>query len=62
MKIPKHYQPLLTFKHENTWYKIVLNRDIYMLYRQESENDFTQIGTGNNPQKLEKRVYDGKLK
>lgn len=62
MKIPSHYKPTLTFRHGETWYKIVLNKDIYFLYRQESENDYTQIGTGNNPQKLEYRVYDGKLK
>lgn len=62
MKIPKHYQPVLTFRHGEQWYKIVLNKDIYFLYRQEAEDDFTQISTGNNPQKLEHRVYDGKLK
>ena len=62
MKLPKNVIPVLTFKHNDTWYKIVLNRDIYIMYRMENENDYTQIATGNNPQKLEYKVYDGKVK
>ena len=47
----------------DTWYKITYkNNDIsmYYLYRVLSDNDFEQLGTGNNPKKLEDKVYAGK--
>lgn len=62
MKLPKKSAPVLKFKHGETWYQITTEGDKYVLYRQDSEKDYTMLGTGNNPVKLENRVYDGKVK
>ena len=62
MKLPKKAIPVLNFRHGDTWYQITVEGDKYVLYRQESEKDYTMLGTGNNPTKLENKVYDGKVK
>ena len=63
MKLPKNSKKVLKFKHNDGWYQIVQDKDKYILYRcGENASDYTMLGTGNNPKKLEDRVYDGKLK
>ena len=63
MKLPKNSKKILCFKHKDTWYQIVEDRDKYILYRcGATESDYEMLGTGNTPPKLEKRVYTGELK
>ena len=62
MKLPKKSVKLLHFKHEETWYQITQDGDKYNLYRCEDKNDYTHLGVGNSPVKLEYKVYDGKIK
>ena len=62
MKLPKKSRKLLHFLHKETWYQITEEGDKYVLYRCESVNDYTMLGTGNSPTKLEDKVYDGKYK
>jgi hypothetical protein len=61
MKLPKKARKLLYFKHNDMWYQITEEGDKFYLYRCESEKDYTQLGSGNSPVKLEYKVYDGKL-
>jgi hypothetical protein len=61
MRLPKKSKRLLKFKHNNTWYQITDEVDKFALYRCESDTDYTYLGSGNSPVKLETRVYDGKL-
>lgn len=63
MKLPKNCKRVLHFKHKETWYQIVEDKDRYILYRcGETEKDYEMLATGNTPPKLEERVYSGKLK
>ena len=63
MKLPKTSRKVLLFKNNDDWYQIVQDKDKYILYRcGDSASDYTMLGTGNNPKKLEDRVCDGKLK
>ena len=63
MKLPKNCRRVLHFKHKDTWYRIVEDKDKYILYRcGKTESDYEMLGTGNTPPKLEERVYSGKLK
>lgn len=63
MKLPKNCKRVLHFRHKDTWYRIVEDKDKYILYRcGETESDYEMLGTGNTPPKLEERVYSGKLK
>jgi hypothetical protein len=38
----------------------VEDRDKFILFKKNGENDYTQLGTGSNPTKLEDKVYEGK--
>lgn len=60
MKLPKNCTKALLFKHNDSWYQIVWDRDKYILFKKNGENDYTQLGTGSNPTKLEDKVYGGK--
>ena len=62
MKLPNNCRKILLFRHEETWYQIVETRDMYILYRVNNDDDYTQLATGNSPVKLEQRVYTGKVK
>lgn len=63
MKLPKNCKRVLHFKHNETWYQIVEDKDRYILYRcGGTEKDYEMLATGNMPPKLEERVYSGKLK
>ena len=63
MKLPKNCKRVLHFKHKETWYQIVEDKDRYILYRcGQTEKDYEMLATGNTPPKLEERVYSGKLK
>lgn len=61
MNLPKKSTKVLCFKHNDTWYQITSEGEIYVVYRCE-EDGYTLLGTGNSPVKLENKVYDGKLK
>ncbi len=61
MKLPKKAVQVLHFRHGEKWYKITQDGDKYNLYKCEDENDYSFLGTGNSPVKLENKVYDGKL-
>lgn len=60
MKLPKNCTEVLLFRHNDCWYQIVEDRDKFILFKKNGENDYTQLGTGSNPVKLEEKVYDGK--
>ena len=63
MKLPRNSQKVLLFRHYDSWYQIVLDKDKYILYRcGKTSSDYEQLGTGNSPTKLEEKVYAGKLK
>ena len=63
MKLPKKARKLLHFRHKDTWYQITEEVDKYILYRCESETDYTQLATSkDSPVRLEQKVYDGKIK
>ena len=63
MKLPRTSIKVLHFKHNDTWYQIVQDKDKYILYRcGVTESDYEMLGTGNTPPKLEERVYSGNLK
>lgn len=63
MKLPREHRAVLTFKHKDDWYKIIYHKDRYELYKViDMDKDFELIATGNNPKKLEDKVYSGKLK
>jgi hypothetical protein len=62
MKLPKGSTSSIYFDCKGVWYQIIQSKDKYILYRKESNGEFTQIGTGNHPLKLETRVREGKLK
>ena len=65
MRIPKNQTKLLNFKHKEIWYQITSTTTNgttqYIIYRQVDKNEYEKLATGQNPQKLEQRVYDGKL-
>ena len=62
MKLPKSSNKVLLFKVDDKWYQIVYDKDKYILYRcGVDESDYVMLGTGNNPKKLEDKVYEGKL-
>ena len=63
MKLPKSGRSVLHFRNGDLWYRIVEDKDKYILYRcGETEKDYEMLATGNTPPKLEERVYSGKLK
>jgi hypothetical protein len=63
MKLPRNSKKVLHFNHGKIWYRIVQDKDKYILYRcGETESDYEMLGTGNTPPKLEERVYSGKVK
>ena len=63
MKLPRNSKKVLYFKHKDTWYQIVQDKDKYILYRcGETEKDYEMLATANTPPKLEERVYSGKIK
>lgn len=62
MKLPKKAIKVLHFRYGEIWYQITYDGDKYALYRCEEKNDYTYLSTSNNPQKLEEKVYDGRIK
>lgn len=38
----------------------IVDRSVYYLFKFNNENDYTQLGTSNNPIKLENNVFSGK--
>lgn len=66
MRLPKNQTKVLNFKHNDIWYQITSTNVggalTYTIYRQEDKNDYEKLATGQNPQKLEFKVYEGKLK
>ena len=58
------------FCHNDVWYQIVRVGEKYSLYRVDVNvsrwttkgNDYTLLGSGVNPIKLQEKVYEGKLK
>jgi hypothetical protein len=63
MKLPKTSKKVLHFKFGDEWYQIVQDKDKYLLYSCGiNESDYTMLATGNNPVKLEDKIYSGKLK
>lgn len=65
MKIPRNQTKVLNFKHNDTWYQITSSSSNgstqYVIYRQLDKNEYEKLATGQNPQKLEFKVYEGKL-
>lgn len=61
-KLPKGCRPILYFDYEGTWYQIVEGNDKYIIFREEADGSFKQIGTGSHYHKLEIKVREGKLK
>lgn len=57
MKLPKGSTPVLLFKHKEQWYQIVSRNDKYELYIVIGEGNYEFIASGNNPQKLENKIY-----
>ena len=62
MKLPKKAVQLCHFLHKDQWYLIARLEETYILYREESKTDFTQLSTSKNPLKLEQSVYGGAIK
>lgn len=63
MKLPKNCKQILHFRHKDTWYRIVEDKNKYILYRcGDTKSDYEMLGTANTPPKLEERVYSGKIK
>lgn len=63
MKLPKKATKLLKFRHGDVWYQITEENEKYILYRCESETEYTQLATSkDSPVRLEQKVYEGKIK
>lgn len=63
MKLPKKASKLLRFNKGPLWYQITQEgENKFVLYRCESDEEYTSLATGNNPPKLENKVRDGKIK
>lgn len=64
MKLPKNYKIWVTMTLPNETKFIIsssiVDRSVYYLFKVNGENNYTQLGTSNNPTKLENNVFSGK--
>ena len=64
MKLPKNHKIWVTMMlPDETNFVItspIVDRSVYYLFKFNNENDYTQLGTSNNPIKLENNVFSGK--
>lgn len=64
MKLPKNHKIWVTMTlPDETNFVItspIVDRSVYYLFKFNNENDYTQLGTSNNPIKLENNVFSGK--
>lgn len=65
MKLPSKHKIWLTFKNNDITYILSCpeyDRSVYTLFRVEREDDYIQLATGQDPQRLEEKVYQGKYR
>lgn len=64
MKLPKNYKIWVTMTLPNETKFIIsssiVDRSVYYLFKVNGENNYTQLGTSNNPTKLENNVFSAK--